>query len=122
MKIGRNMAIIQNNKSQKSHAKYLRFILKDSELLNRDYIVKLGRQSIRCGLSGRLLINPMIGPDGISYENNLIQEYIHSYSRMPNGLKLNLQEYNNEVEVMLYKNRALKDLIEKLKSINIWYY
>jgi hypothetical protein len=91
--------------------------LRNSELLNRDYIVQLGRQSIRCGLSGKLYDDPILGPDGISYENNLIQEYIHSYCRMPNGTKLNLQENNNEI--VLYKNRTLKDLIEKLKTINL---
>jgi hypothetical protein len=114
IKKARNYAIRNKKNLNQSHKKFFRLILRNPELLNRDYIVQLGRQSIRCGLSGMLLVDPLVGPDGVSYEKNLIEGYVEKYGRLPNGKIINSQE--NNFEGVLYKNRTLKELIEKLKT------
>jgi hypothetical protein len=114
LKLANNLAIKNKKRVLGANKKYFRLILRKTEDLNREYIIQLGRQSIRCGFTNKIMLDPVVNADGISYEKKEIEEYTLKNRKLPNRQILNLNDLN--FSVLLFKNRALKELIEKLHS------
>ena len=88
--------------------KETRLVLKQFQNYTREYIVNLGRQAIRSGLS-KVLVDPVVSLDGKSYEKSVINQYIEINKVLPSG--------ERAFNVKLYDNRALKDFIEKCYEV-----
>jgi hypothetical protein len=58
---------------------------------NRECILKIGRDALRCKLTNNLMLNPVVGVIGYSFEKDKIQE------------------------INYYENRVLKEILEKIK-------
>ena len=112
LKLAKNLAIKNKKRVLGANKKYFRLILRKPEDLNRDFIIKLGRQSIRCGLTNKIMLDPVVSTDGISYEKKEIEDFTLKNRKLPDIQILNFNDLN--FSMLLFKNRTLKELIEKL--------
>jgi hypothetical protein len=115
--------ILLSRSSNPTGKKHLILFLKNRKNFTRQQIIEFGRKAILDPISKELLVHPVVGPNGVSYEKTQIVDYIKNRENRENkenkeNLSLSYPNFDNFT--LLYDNIALKSILEiyinKLKA------
>jgi len=112
-KISKNIENMNNEiNNLKSDNQYLK---EDNQSLNQrlqklETKIDAIKQHLLCPITHSILKDPVVIPSGVSYERESIEEWINNHQSDPYNLS------KNTTKEQIYKNVALKNVIEEIKK------